>query len=96
MGLIEAGNPEVIMDKIARVGDRGMVIFDRVSPRSTAPQVAEDRQVAFIQIRNNRPLTAIHQHLRPLVAKTLIEPPDTPQAIGEALKQLPDSLFIPG
>ena len=51
MGLIAQGNQEVIEDKIARVGARGMVIFDRIGPKSNAYQTAADNQVAFIQIR---------------------------------------------
>jgi len=57
MGLIEAGNPEVIMDKIYRVGTRGMVIFDRIGAGSNAAKLANDNQVAFIQNSNNHPLT---------------------------------------
>ena len=89
VGLIEAGNPEVIMDKVARVGARGMVIFDRIGPKSNASQVAENEQVAFIQIRNNRPLTQIYNHLVNLVDKPLQPPPEDSDSISDALKKLP-------
>ena len=75
MGLIERGNQEVIEDKITRVGTGGMVIFDRIGPRSNARQTAENHQVGFIQIRNNRPLTEMYTFLNGRVEKTLVEPP---------------------
>ena len=94
VGLIEAGNPEVIMDKINRVGSRGIVVFDRLGPKSNAGQLAANNQVAFIQIRNNRPLSQMYAHLQPLVEKTLSEPPEDANSIREALNALPDTLFI--
>ena len=96
MGLIGQGNQEVIEDKIARVGTRGMVIFDRIGPRSNAYQTAANSQVAFIQIRNNRPLEAMYDHLSGLVDKTLNEPPTDPEGIREVLSVLPDGLFLSG
>ena len=75
MGLIEQGNQEVIEDKIERVGPGGIVIFDHIGPRSNARQTAENRQVCFIQIRNNRPLTELHAYLDERVSKDLVEPP---------------------
>ena len=96
IGLIEAGNPEVIMDKVTRVGPRGMVVFDRLGPRSNAGQLAANSQVAFIQIRNNRPLSQMYAHLHPLVEKPLTEPPEDANDIRAALDALPDELFIAG
>lgn len=93
IGLIEAGNPEVIMDKVTRVGRGGMVIFDRLGPRSNAAQVASNTQVAFIQIRNNKPLTQMYAHLQPLLEKQLTEPPEDFEGIQESLSALPDKLF---
>lgn len=95
IGLIEAGNPEVIMDKVTRVGTRGMVIFDRLGPRSNAGRLAANNQVAFIQIRNNRPLTQMYQHLDELMDKPLQEPPTDSDGLHRALQGLPDSLFVP-
>ncbi len=96
MGLIAQGNQEVIEDKILRVGPRGMVIFDRIGPKSNAYQTAADNQVAFIQIRNNRPLQAMYEYLSGLVEKALHEPPADQDGIRSALWALPDELFISG
>lgn len=96
MGLIERGNQEVIEDKIERVGTGGMVIFDQIGPRSNARQTAENRQVCFIQIRNNRPLTEMHDFLKERVDLTLVEPPTDTDGITAAVSGLPDELFIAG
>lgn len=96
MGLIGQGNQEVIEDKIQRVGTRGMVIFDRIGPKSNAWTTAENNQVAFIQIRNNQPLTEVYEHLKDLLNKTLTEPPDDEEGIRAALAALPDELFTIG
>ena len=95
MGLIAQGNQEVIEDKIARVGNKGMVIYDYIGPRSNAHQTAKDNQVAFIQIRNSRPLQAIYEYLSGLLDKELIEPPSEPTEIRKRLASLPDELFTP-
>lgn len=96
MGLIERGNQEVIEDKITRVGTGGMVIFDRIGPRSNARQTAANHQVCFIQIRNNRTLTEMYDFLSERVGKTLTEPPSDTNRITAAVSELPDSLFISG
>lgn len=96
MGLIERGNQEVIEDKITRVGTGGIVIFDRIGPRSNARQTAENHQVGFIQIRNNRPLTELYDFLKERMDKTLAEPPSDTVGIRAALGRLPDRLFVAG
>lgn len=96
MGLIGQGNQEVIEDKIMRVGTRGMVIFDRIGPRSNAHQTAANNQVAFIQIRNNRPLDAMYNYLRGLVDKTLVSPPTDQDRVRATIAELPDELFTTG
>ena len=96
MGLIAQGNQEVIEDKILRVGPRGIVIFDKIGAKSNAYQTAADNHVAFIQIRNNRPLQAMYEYLSGLVEKTLHEPPADQDGIRSALWALPDELFISG
>ncbi len=96
MGLIERGNQEVIEDKITRVGVGGMVIFDQIGPRSNARQTAENHQVAFIQIRNSRPLIEMRRFLNDKVAKTLAEPPANTGEITDAVSRLPDDLFVSG
>ena len=93
LGLIERGNQEVIEDKVNRVGAGGIVIFDRLGPKSNAWQTALNQQVQFIQIRNNRPLTELYNYLNDRVDKTLIEPPENADGIKEAIDALPDSLF---
>ncbi len=93
MGLIERGNQEVIEDKINRVGAGGIVIFDRIGARSNVWQTAENQQVQFIQIRNNRPLTELYDYLRDRVDRDLIEPPKEMNGIKTAVNNLPDSLF---
>lgn len=96
MGLIEQGNQEVIEDKIERVCPGGIVIFDQIGPRSNARQTAENRQVCFIQIRNNRPLTELYNFLNGRVNKTLVEPPQDSEDIIAAINRLPDGLFAAG
>ena len=96
MGLIEKGNQEVIEDKINRVGTGGMVIFDQIGPKSNAPQTARARQVCFIQIRNNRPLTEMYGYLKDRVGKTLVEPPSDAEGIVQAINELPDNFFVAG
>ena len=96
MGLIGVGNQEVIEDKINRVGPGGMVIFDQLGPKSSAWQTARQQQVEFIQIRNNRPLTQLHDFLKDRLDKPLIPPPADAEGIGAAVAELPDHLFAPG
>ena len=96
MGLIERGNQEVIEDKIEHVGPGGMVIFDRIGPKSNARQTAENRQVGFIQIRNNRPLTEMYHFLNGRVSKTPVEPPADAEGIIAAVNRLPDDFFAGG
>lgn len=96
LGLIERGNQEVIEDKITRVGSGGIVIFDQIGPRSNARQTAEHKQVCFIQIRNNRPLTELYGFLRDRVNKELVEPPPDGTGIVAAVERLPDGLFVAG
>ncbi len=96
MGLIERGNQEVIEDKIERVGSGGIVIFDQIGPRSNARQTAGNRQVCFIQIRNNRPLTELYAFLNERVSKPLVEPPHDTEGIVAAVNKLPDGLFTAG
>lgn len=93
MGLIERGNQEVIEDKITRVGTGGIVVFDQIGPRSNARQTAENSQVCFIQIRNNRPLTEMYHFLRERVSQPLAEPPADAPGIRAAVNRLPDAVF---
>lgn len=94
VGLIEAGNQEVIEDKIARVGSGGIVIFDRIGTKSKIQETADNSQVKLIQIRNNRPLTELFLTLLDRVTTTLQEPPSTTKAIKNAVNQLDDYYFF--
>ncbi len=96
MGLIERGNQEVIEDKINRVGSGGIVIFDQIGPKSNARQTAENSQVGFIQIRNNRPLTEMYSFLNDRISKKLVEPPSGAEGIIAAVNNLPDDFFASG
>lgn len=96
MGLIERGNQEVIEDKINRVGSGGIVIFDQIGPRSNARQTAENSQVCFIQIRNNRPLTELYEFLKDRVGRSLVEPPKDAAGLVNAVGELPDNVFTSG
>lgn len=96
MGLIGVGNQEVIEDKINRVGPGGMVIFDQLGPKSSAWQTARQQQVEFIQIRNNRPLTQLHDFLKDRLDKPLTPPPADAEGLNAAVAALPAAVFAPG
>lgn len=93
MGLIAPGNQEVIEDKIGRLGRNGVVIFDKIGPRSRVHQTAENHGVKLIQIRNNQPLTELFRHVEPLVNFELTEPPTNENNLREAIEELPDEIF---
>ena len=93
MGLIERGNQEVIEDKINRVGPGGIVIFDRIGPRSNVWKSAADHRVHFIQIRNNRPLNELHEYLNGRMGTALVEPPSDAASIQKAVAELPNEVF---
>ena len=93
MGLIERGNQEVIEDKINRVGSGGIVIFDRIGPRSNAWKTAADQRVHFIQIRNNRPLNELYEYLNGRMDTALAEPPSDTASIQKAVADLPNEVF---
>ena len=95
IGLIGRGNQEVIEDKINRVGPGGIVIFDQIGPRSNAWQTAENQQVGFIQIRNNRPLSELYDFLKERVDRELTAPPSDAAELTAAVNGLPDGLFLP-
>ena len=93
MGLIERGNQEVIEDKINRVGPGGIVIFDRIGPRSNVWKTAADHRVHFIQIRNNRPLNELYEYLNGRMDIALVEPPSDAASIQKAVAELPQEVF---
>ena len=96
LGLIERGNPEIINDKVTRVGRGNVVIFDRAGGAASIWENAENHGVHLVQIRNNHPLT----HIYDLMAKhktkegvTLKKPPDDGEGIIRAVDDLPDNVF---
>lgn len=63
VGMIGEGNPEVIDDKISRVGRNGVVLFDKLSPNSNAWSNGERQHVKMIQMRNSNPVEELRSHL---------------------------------
>ncbi len=94
VGLISEGNPEVIRDKIGRVGDRGVILFDKVGTHSTIYETARLRNVKLIQIRHNQPLIELRRHLEPLVTIPLNQIPDDEASISRLVNALPENVFI--
>lgn len=94
VGLISEGNPEVIRDKIGRVGDRGVILFDKVGTHSTIYETARLRNVKLIQIRHNQPLIELRRHLEPLVTIPLNQIPDDEASISRLVNALPENMFI--
>ena len=94
MGLIAEGNPEVISDKIGRVGRRGVVIYDKIGARARVVyQHAEQSGVKLIQIRHNQPLVELYRHLSPILARQLSPPPEEEDALQALVDNLPDAIF---
>ena len=94
MGLIAQGNPEVITDKVGRVGRNGIVIFDKIGTRArTAYQTASQTGVKLIQIRHNQPLLELWRHLNPIVTADLIEPPQDESHLRQLLNNLQNEIF---
>ena len=60
---------------------------------SNARQTAENSQVCFIQIRNNRTLTEMYGFLKERVGQILAEPPADADGIRAAVSGLPDAVF---
>ncbi|MCY3772310.1 MAG: CfrBI family restriction endonuclease [Gemmatimonadetes bacterium] len=63
VAMIGEGNPEVIDDKISRVGRNGVVLFDKLSPNSNAWANGERQNVKMIQMRNSDPVEELRSHL---------------------------------
>ena len=93
VGLIAAGNQEVVEDKINRVGDNGVVIFDMAGARTRIHDTANRRRVKLIQIRHGNPLQELYNHLSTLTRVELCQPPQSEEEISEAVLQLDSSVF---
>ncbi len=96
VALIGTGNQEVSEDKLSRVGRNGIVIVDKLGPKSKVPGNASKNGVELIIIQNNLLLSALYNHLSPLMpaSATLKEPPTNELELREMLKNLPDSAFM--
>ena len=66
VGLIGKGNPEIIGDKIGRMGRNDIILFDTLPATSTMWNTAQQQGVKLIQIRNNHPIEELRQHLHSL------------------------------
>lgn len=73
VAMIGEGNPEVIDDKIARVGRNGVVLFDKLSPNSNAWANGERQNVKMIQMRNSNPVEELRSHLEKLGVDVLLD-----------------------
>lgn len=93
VGLIMAGNQEVIEDKIGRVGRNGIILFDKIGERSNIRTTAAANQVRLIQIRNGNPLQELYQVLQPVAEINLNQPPQNNEGIDQIVNGLPDSVF---
>ena len=74
LGLIGKGNPEVIGDKVNRVGRNGIVMFDLLAAGSSTWDAAEAAHVRLIQMRNNNPAEELRGHLGHLNVGVVNEP----------------------
>lgn len=93
VGLIAPGNQEVIEDKVDRVGEHGVVIFDRLGDKSRVKDSADKKRVQLIQIRNSQPLVALYRYLAPLMESELIKPPELDEELMAGVNALPDEIF---
>jgi hypothetical protein len=93
VGLIGAGNQEVIEDKVGRVGRNGIILFDKIGARSNVQDTATVRGVNLVQIRDGQPLVDLHRILSPLVDVALNDPPTSQEDISRAVQELPCDIF---
>jgi len=93
LGLIAAGNQEVIEDKIGRVGRNGIVMFDKLGKATRVYNTANAEGVKLIQIRNNQPLVELYRHLEPLTRIDLTIPPTLEPDLRRVIEALPEEIF---
>jgi hypothetical protein len=95
IALIGTGNQEVSEDKLARVGKNGIVLVDKLGPKSQVLKNAARHEVRVVQLRNNFALTDLHSHLLGLVRDnvTLTKPPADESGIVALLEGLPASAY---
>ena len=92
VGLIGVGNPEVIGDKINRVGRNGVILFDILPARSSMWENAVGARVKLIQMRNSHPVEDLRQHLKSLGVAVQDDPVDI-HALSELVMELPLTVF---
>lgn len=66
VGMIGKGNSEVISDKVGRLSRNDVILTDALPSKSAAYEVAAQRGVKLIPLRNNHPVEELRQHLREL------------------------------
>ena len=95
IALIGTGNQEVSEDKLARVGPNGVVLVDKLGPKSQVPKNAARHQVKIIQLRNNFPLTELFAYIQPLVPDgvSLRKPPTNDKRLEALIRTLPPTAF---
>ena len=92
VGLIGVGNPEIISDKVERMGRNDVVIFDLLPNTSQTWKNAADKGVKLIQMRNNNPVEELRQHLAGLNDKVDSDSV-VPETVEERIMDLPLSNF---
>jgi hypothetical protein len=95
VALIGPGNQEVPEDKLSRVGRNGIVLVDKLGPKSKVPGNAAKHGVHLIMIQNHLPLSDLYNYLFNLMPEgvTLKKPPTEPKKIEQLLNKLPDEVF---
>ena len=91
IGMIGEGNPEVIDDKISRVGRNGVVLFDKLSPNSNAWANGKRQNVKMIQMRNSNPVEDLRSHLSRLGVEVTGEIPH--KEVADRVLAMDSSLF---
>lgn len=95
VALIGTGNQEVSEDKLGRVGKNGIVLVDKLGPKSKVPGNAEKAGVHITLIQNHLPLSDLYNHLVNLMPDgvVLISPPTEPKGIEQLVNELPNGVF---
>ena len=96
VGLIGAGNSEVISDKVGRMDRNGIIILDILPSRSTAHEAARQRGVRLIQLRNNHPVEELRQHLASLNVAGVQPEPIERKDVEDRILNMPISMFRRG
>jgi hypothetical protein len=96
VALIGPGNQEVPEDKLGRVGRNGIVLVDKLGPKSKVPGNAARHGVHITIIQNNLPLSDLYNHLANLMPDGVVleKPPTKPEKIEKLVNGLPDEVFF--